>query len=90
MDAVCYASHEFRWTISFTSDFSRGNLVGLFMIGVWRSGSAPVLGTGGRRFDPGHPDQYSNYWSILHFLLGGVLQTVCVELLDSALKRKLR
>ncbi len=25
-------------------------------IGVWRSGSAPVLGTGGRRFDPDHPD----------------------------------
>ena len=24
--------------------------------GVWRSGSAPVLGTGGRRFDPGHPE----------------------------------
>ena len=26
------------------------------MDGVWRSGSAPVLGTGGRRFDPAHPD----------------------------------
>ena len=24
--------------------------------GVWRSGSAPVLGTGGPRFDPEHPD----------------------------------
>ena len=23
---------------------------------MWRSGSAPVLGTGGRRFDPAHPD----------------------------------
>ena len=89
MDAVCYASHEFRWTISFTSDFSRGNLVGLFMIGVWRSGSAPVLGTGGRRFDPGHPDQYSDYWSISYFFLGGILPTVYVELLNSAFKRKL-
>ena len=28
-------------------------------VGVWRSGSAPVLGTGGRRFDPAHPDQTS-------------------------------
>jgi hypothetical protein len=25
-------------------------------VGVWRSGSAPVLGTGGPRFDPEHPD----------------------------------
>ena len=71
MDAVCYASHEFRWTISFTSDFSRGNLVGLFMIGVWRSGSAPVLGTGGRRFDPGHPDQHLSYWNISDFVCNG-------------------
>ena len=66
MDAVCYASHEFRWTISFTSDFSRGNLVGLFMIGVWRSGSAPVLGTGGRRFDPDHPDTEGRPLNIIH------------------------
>ncbi len=27
------------------------------MLGVWRSGSAPVLGTGGRWVDPSHPDQ---------------------------------
>src|ERR1019366_9979117 len=25
--------------------------------GAWRSGSAPALGAGGRRFDPGRPDQ---------------------------------
>ena len=26
---------------------------------MWRSGSAPVLGTGGRRFDPGHPEAWT-------------------------------
>ena len=30
------------------------------MNGVWRSGSAPVLGTGGRRFKPDHPDTNRN------------------------------
>ena len=38
-----------------------GRIIGV-RVGVWRSGSAPVLGTGGRRFDPGHPDQ-----SMKHF-----------------------
>jgi hypothetical protein len=41
--------------------------------GVWRSGSAPVLGTGGRRFDPGHPDHFFSYeiavlWSLVKTL----------------------
>tara|TARA_A100001037_G_scaffold306518_1_gene352297 strand:- start:2139 stop:2399 length:261 start_codon:yes stop_codon:yes gene_type:complete len=44
--------------IFFTSREIGCNLDGLFF-GVWRSGSAPVLGTGGPRFDPEHPDHPS-------------------------------
>ena len=41
------------------------------MDGVWRSGSAPVLGTGGRRFDPAHPDHMKIGVApgVSHFLL---------------------
>ena len=43
---------------SFTCKGIGCNLGRLFF-GVWRSGSAPVLGTGGPRFDPEHPDHPS-------------------------------
>gem|GEM_PF-5606492 len=31
--------------------------VDLFIVGAWRSGSAPVLGAGGRKFESCRPDQ---------------------------------
>ena len=29
-------------------------------VGAWRSGSAPALGAGGRKFEPCRPDHYEN------------------------------
>jgi hypothetical protein len=33
-------------------------------VGAWRRGSAPALGAGGPRFDPGRPDQDDSRWNL--------------------------
>ena len=52
-------AHPFWGTelVNTAQKYFREISVDLFIVGAWRSGSAPVLGAGGRKFESCRPDQ---------------------------------